>query len=242
MPPSSVPSSAAPPGRCRLVVLDFDGTLADSFGWFCGVLDGVADRYGFRRVAPEETEALRGLSAAAIMRRLDVPLWKLPLISRHMHALMARDIAAIRLFPGISETLAGLAADGQAMAVLSSNSRTNVERVLGPENAGRIAHYACGASVFGKAPRLRRLLRRVGVPAAETLCVGDELRDLEAARAVGCAFGAVAWGYTRADALRAGGPDHLFGRPADIRAAAAGRAPVAAPPAAGPDPLRPYFE
>ncbi len=217
MPPSSVPSPAAPPGRYRLVVLDFDGTLADSFGWFCGVLDGVADRYGFRRVAPEETEVLRGMSAAAIMRHLEVPLWKLPLISRHMHALMAGDIAAIRLFPGVPEMLAGLAADGQALAVLSSNSRANVERVLGPAHAGHIAHYACGASVFGKAGRLRKLLRRVGVPAAETLCIGDELRDLEAARAVGCAFGAVAWGYTTAEALRAAGPDLLFERPGEIR-------------------------
>ncbi len=216
MPPSSVSSPAALPGRYRLVVLDFDGTLADSFGWFCGVLDGVADRYGFRRVAPEESEALRGMSAAAIMRYLDVPLWKLPLISRHMHALMARDIAAIRPFPGVPELLEGLATDGVTLALLSSNSRANIQRVLGPTNAGRVAHYACGASVFGKAGRLRKLLRRVGVPAAETLCIGDELRDLEAARAVGCAFGAVAWGYTTAEALRAAGPDLLFERPGDI--------------------------
>ncbi len=221
MPPRSIPTESVPPGRYRLVVLDFDGTLADSFGWFCSVLDGVADRYGFHRVSLEQTETLRGMSAAAIMRHLDVPLWKLPLISRHMHALMARDIAAIRPFPGIPEMLAGLTADGRALALLSSNSRANVERVLGPENAGRVAHYACGASVFGKAGRLRKLLRRTGVPAAETLCIGDELRDLEAARAVGCAFGAVGWGYTTADALRTAGPDFLFARPADIRAALA---------------------
>ncbi|AWN39211.1 HAD family hydrolase [Methylobacterium radiodurans] len=222
-----MPTRAAPPGRWHLVVLDFDGTLADSFDWFCGVLDGVADCYGFRRVLPEEADTLRGMSAAAIVRHLDVPLWKLPLISRHMHALMARDIAAIRPFPGVPEMLAALAADGRALAVLSSNSRANVERVLGPESAGRVAHYACGASVFGKAGRLRKLLRRAGVAAAETLCIGDELRDLEAARAVGCAFGAVGWGYTTAEALRAAGPDLLFMRPAEIRAAIASRSVIA---------------
>ena len=37
--------------RYKLVIFDFDGTLADSFPWFAGVLNGVADRYGFRRVA-----------------------------------------------------------------------------------------------------------------------------------------------------------------------------------------------
>lgn len=230
VPPSSISPVAARSGRYRLLVLDFDGTLADSFGWFCGVLDGVADRYGFRRVAPEESEALRGLSAAAVMRHLDVPLWKLPLISRHMHALMARDIAAIRPFPGVPELLQGLAADGVTLALLSSNSRANVERVLGPVSAGGVGHYACGASVFGKAGRLRKLLRRVDVPAAETLCIGDELRDLDAARAVGCAFGAVAWGYTKAEALRAAGPDFLFERPGDIRPLVGCRSGPSAPP------------
>ncbi len=47
------PGEAGP----SLVVLDFDGTLADSFAWFCSVLNGVADRYRFRRV--ELTRSMR---------------------------------------------------------------------------------------------------------------------------------------------------------------------------------------
>lgn len=203
-------------GPYRLVVLDFDGTLADSFDWFCTVLNGVADRYGFRRVHPDETEALRGLTASAIIRHLGVPRWKLPAIARHMHALAARDIDRLHLFPGVPEMLADLAAAGVVVALLSSNTRENVERVLGPENGAGIAHYACGASLFGKARRLERLLGRIGVAPAQTLCIGDELRDLEAARTVGCAFGAVSWGYTRADALAAAGPDLMFSDPAGI--------------------------
>lgn len=201
-----------------LVVLDFDGTLADSFDWFCEVLNGVADRFGFRRVHPDETEALRGLSASAIVRHLGVPRWKLPAIARHMHALAARDIDRLHLFPGVPEMLEDLAAGGVALALLSSNTQGNVERVLGAENAARIAHYACGASLFGKARRLERLVGRVGVSPAQTLCIGDELRDLEAARAVGCAFGAVSWGYTRAEALAAAGPDLIFADPDAITA------------------------
>ena len=156
----------------RLVVFDFDGTLADSFDWFCGVLNGVADRYGFRRVLPEETETLRGLPAAAIIRHLGVPRWKLPAIARHMHALAARDIDRLRLFPDVPRMLASLAAAGVGLAVLSSNTRANVERVMGPANAGLIGHYACGASLFGKARRLERLLAGAGVAPPAALCHG----------------------------------------------------------------------
>ena len=58
--------------------------------------------------------------------------------------------------------------------------------------------------------------RATGVTAAEALCIGDELRDLEAARKVGIAFGAVSWGYTAADALAAQKPAFVFKQVSDI--------------------------
>ncbi|MCJ2058482.1 HAD hydrolase-like protein [Methylobacterium sp. J-048] len=200
----------------HLVVLDFDGTLADSFDWFCSVLNGVADRYRFRRVEAHEVEALRLQGARAIVAHFGIPRWKLPFIARHMHALAARDADRIALFPGVPAMLADLAAAGVPLAILSSNREDTVRRVLGPENAARIAAYACGASLFGKGRRLRTLLARRGVAPERTLCVGDEVRDLEAARALGCPFGAVAWGYTDARAFAALGPEYLFSEPEEI--------------------------
>ena len=206
----------------RLVVLDFDGTLADSFDWFCSVLNGVAERYRFRRVEAHEVEALRLQGARAIVAHLGIPRWKLPFIARHMHALAARDAARIALFPGVPAMLSEIAAAGVPLAILSSNRADTVRRVLGPENAGCIAAYACGASLFGKAWRLRTLLARTGVAPQQALCIGDEVRDLEAARILGCPFGAVAWGYTDARALAALGPDHMFAEPAEIARLVAG--------------------
>ncbi|MCJ2054645.1 HAD hydrolase-like protein [Methylobacterium sp. J-070] len=208
----------------HLVVLDFDGTLADSFDWFCSVLNGVADRYRFRRVEAHEVEGLRLQGARAIVAHLGIPRWKLPFIARHMHALAARDAGQIALFPGVPAMLAAIAETGVTPAILSSNRADTVRRVLGPENAARIGAYACGASLFGKAQRLRGLLARRGVVPHRALCIGDEIRDLEAARAVGCPFGAVAWGYTDPQALAAQGPDYLFTEPAEIGALVAGGA------------------
>jgi phosphoglycolate phosphatase len=133
-----------------------------------------------------------------------------------MHALAARDAGNLRLFPGIGPMLDGLAETGVPLAVLSSNREDVVRRVLGPDHAGRIGAWSCGASVFGKARRLRRLIVTRRLPPERVLCVGDEIRDGEAARATGCAFGAVAWGYTDAQALAAFGPEHLFREPGDV--------------------------
>ena len=43
----------------RLIIFDFDGTLADSAAWFAGALNGVARRYGFREIDLAEMARLR---------------------------------------------------------------------------------------------------------------------------------------------------------------------------------------
>jgi len=68
--------------KYQLAIFDVDGTLADSFPWFAKVLNGVAEEFGFRGVDADEVEALRGCDAREILRRLDVPRWKLPMIAR----------------------------------------------------------------------------------------------------------------------------------------------------------------
>jgi len=45
-----------------LAIFDLDGTLVDSFPWFKRTINDVADRFGFRRVAPEELEGIRAAS------------------------------------------------------------------------------------------------------------------------------------------------------------------------------------
>jgi phosphoglycolate phosphatase len=200
----------------KLVILDLDGTLADTFPWFLSVLNGVADRYRFKRIEKHEVERLRGFSARQIIRHLGVPAWKLPLIARHMRSLSARDIDGLKLFDGIDTMLRSLSKADLVLAVVSSNSEENVRRLLGPGLAELIGHFACGASLFGKAAKLRKVLKASGVSPGEVICIGDEIRDYEAARRVGLAFGAVSWGFTSPEALQALTPEAVFPSPHGI--------------------------
>lgn len=201
--------------RYKLVIFDLDGTLADSFPWFLANVNSVADKFGFRRVGDDEIESLRHAGPRELLAHLNVPRWKLPRISRHMRQLKAQHVG-IRLFPGVDDMLQALAAKGVAMAMVSSDHETNVRRTLGPANVARIEHFACGASVFGKATKFKRVMRRAGVGARDTLAIGDEVRDLEAARKAGISFGAVAWGFANPKALVARGSDEFFAAVNDI--------------------------
>ncbi len=198
------------PTAYRLVIFDFDGTLADSAAWFSRVINGVARRYRFREVSPEDLESIRGEGPHAMLRRFGVARWKLPFIARHMRALMTRDIDQIVLFPGVDRLLAKLAEAGVVVAIVSSNAEANIRRVLGPELSAGVAYFGCGASLFGKAAKIGRLVERCGVPPTAVLAIGDEIRDIDAAEAAGVASGAVTWGYAHLLALRARRPTWVF--------------------------------
>lgn len=194
----------------RLVIFDFDGTLADSFPWFSRVINDVADHFKFKQVDASEMERLRTMDARALMRHLGVPAWKVPFIARHMRNRKSQELDQTHLFEGIDRMLRRLSDAGIALALVSSNSESNIRAILGPENADLIRFYECGASLLGKSSRFRKVLRSSGTSAHEAICIGDEIRDLEAAQKEGIGFGAVTWGYTTAEALIARSPAMVF--------------------------------
>lgn len=200
----------------QLVIFDFDGTLADSARWFHANINAVARRYRFREIQAEDVEALRGQDTASIIRHLGVPRWKLPFIAAHMRKMMARDLGEIGLFPGVPAMLAALHRSGLRLAIVSSNAPDNVRRMLGPRTAASIDHYGCGTSLFGKSAKFRLVLKQAGLAPSQAIAIGDELRDIEAARDVGIASGAVAWGYAAPSVLAARSPDVFFGSVEEI--------------------------
>ncbi len=149
--------------KYQLAIFDSDGTLADTLPWMRSIFNELAEEHGFRRVEPRAYARLRDLHGPALLRELGLPLWKLPRVVSSLRRRTANHAGHFSLFAGMGEVLHRLAAAGVQLAVVSSNSRQNVERILGIKNAKLIAYFACGASIFGKASKLRQVLRQSGV-------------------------------------------------------------------------------
>lgn len=192
-----------------LIIFDFDGTLADSVSFFRALLPELSQKFRFRLPGHEEQEAMRGHPPKEVMRALGIPGWKLPMIAVYARK-RAKAAEAFPLFEGTVELLDTLMERGIPVAVVSSNSEAVVRRALGPEISARIAAWSCGAGMFGKARHFRDVMKRLGASPERTLAVGDEIRDIDAAREVGIRCVAVSWGFAPMDALKAACPDHAF--------------------------------
>jgi phosphoglycolate phosphatase len=201
----------------RLAIFDFDGTLADSFPFFISVFNTIADRHSFKRIDPSQVDQYRHYGMRQMMQLVGLPAWKLPQASRSFMAMMRDNADAIPLFDGVSDALRHLAAQEVRLAVVSSNSAQNVHRILGPDLTRLVGRFECGMSIFGKASRIRAVLKDRGVAAEHAIYVGDQGTDAEASRKAGVAFGAVHWGYAAIEALRTAGCDDEFTTPHDLR-------------------------
>ena len=201
----------------HLAIFDFDGTLADSFPFFLSVFNTIADQHGFKRIDTAHAGQFRHYSMRRMMAHVGLPAWKLAAVSRSFMAMMKDSAHAIPLFDGVADALRHLAAQGVRLALVSSNSEHNVRQVLGPELAGLFVQFECGMSIFGKAGRIRAVVRDCGVAARDVIYVGDQGTDAEAARKAGVAFGAVHWGYAAIEALREAGCHGEFVTPDDLR-------------------------
>jgi len=202
--------------KYKMVLFDSDGTLADTLPWALAAFNQLADKHGFAPVSAADHEEFRRLPMKDVLRRAKIPLWRLPALASGVRKFMGGHLHEFSLFDGISESLQQLSRAGVVLGIVSSNSRENVRIILGPDNAALIRHFACSASIFGKASKLRAVLRASGISAEETIYIGDEVRDAEAAHKVGMAYGAVAWGYHDLETLRSHSAAEQFLKPIEI--------------------------
>jgi phosphoglycolate phosphatase len=200
----------------KLVIFDFDGTLADSFRWFVDTINQVARQFRFKQLDLKRLEEFRACSARQMMAHAELSMWKLPRVTREMRRLMTERIDEIRLFDGVETVFRRLDAAMVNIAVVTSNARENVLRVLGADNAALVKHFGCGASLFGKRGKVRAAAKIFGVSPGEVLYVGDEIRDAEMAASLGVDFAGVSWGYTRPEVLQGYSPIPVLRQMRDV--------------------------
>lgn len=205
-------------GRLETFIFDFDGTIADTMQHVFVVYNDVAARYGVPEITADEIPRLRSLGPKQAMTEYGIPFWKVPLVVQAVVSGLRERIQLLEPFGRMVDVLYQLQTSRARCYLLSSNSTENIGAFLRQHRIEVFEQLACGATLFGKATRLRRLLAQHGLSRETTAYIGDEVRDIEAARAAGLRSIAVSWGYSDRSALVSAQPDQLFDTPNDLLA------------------------
>lgn len=192
------------------ILFDFDGTLAENSFLFLDVLNALGNEFGFKPIGVEEIPELRHMSAREILtQRLGIPLWNIFKIRRLDRAQKRvwREKSPqieIHLFPGVPDLIKDIRTEGIIVGIVSSNLPEVIQSTLQSANV-EVDFVHAGSRIFNKASAIRQALKTQHVDPSRVVYVGDEIRDLEACRAVGIPMIGVGWGLNAPEALEARG-------------------------------------
>lgn len=212
-----MPDQMIPDQPGKVIIFDFDGTIADSFDVVFNISNRLANEFGYPQTALEEVHELKNLSSREILRRSKVPFFKLPFLLRRLRIEFNREIAQLQPIPGIKDALLELKQQGHHLGIVTSNSRQNVIAFLKAQAMDNLFDFIdSGLNLFGKGRIIQQILRQNRIDPATAIYVGDETRDVEAARKIGIKVIAVCWGFNSCEVLAAQKPDALILQPAEL--------------------------
>lgn len=200
----------------RVLLFDFDGTIADTRTIAHGILNDMADEFGFSPLPCGDLETARDMGTREFIRYLGISNWRVPMIARRGLQLLHERMDLVNPIAGVPEVLSSIHERGEKMGILTSNSEANVASFLKRHDLPYFHFIRTSSKLFGKAREMNRLIRSEKLVPSEVLYVGDETRDIEAARESGLRMAAVTWGYNSESALAALNPDYLLASPKDL--------------------------
>ena len=193
----------------RAVLFDFDGTLADTAPDLAAAVNRMLAEQGheplpLERLRPFASAGARGLVHAAFgVKPGDAEYTALRESFLGFYA--ERVCEQTRLFPGIAELLDELGRREVRWGIVTNKSTRFTEAIV---DALRLKPdcVACGDTTPHLKPHPASLLhaaQQLKLAAADCCYLGDDLRDMQAARAAGMRPIAVDWGYHHPES---GGP------------------------------------
>ena len=200
----------------KVIIFDFDGTLADTIDILLSITNRLSAEFGFKSATKEELAQLSNLNSWQILQYSGISIFKFPLLIRRLKAELHSEVPHIQLFPGIKEVLLELKKRGFQLGIITSNSRENVLGALERNGLQDTFTFIYSGSTFGKHKVINKWLRIENIHTEKVVYVGDEIRDIDAAKKTGIKVIAVGWGFNSPQALAAQNPNFLIKRPQEL--------------------------
>lgn len=201
----------------KIIIFDFDGTIADSRNTLVQIANRLALEFGYETVNQEELSRLSQLSSREIIEQSPVPAYKIPFLLRRVKKELNKEIADLKPFIGIAESLATLKEHGYKLGIITSNIEDNVIAFLENNNLHLFFDFIhTGTTLFGKDKIINKLIKRHKFCLDKIIYVGDETRDIEAAKKSKIKVIAVSWGFNSPKILAQYNPDFLVNHPEEL--------------------------
>lgn len=200
----------------KLLIFDFDGTLADTLLIGVNISNKLAERFKYRKLNIKELEDYRNKTAQEVLKEAKIPFFKMPFIIASFRKEYKKQSAIIQPFDNIINVLNQLN-NHYSLGILTSNSQTTVHNFLKKNKIFNLFDFIyTEAGLFNKNKRLRRIINQKKLEKSEIIFISDETRDIEASKKVGIDILAVSWGYNSKNILNKFSPNYIANNPIEL--------------------------
>ncbi|TAE55712.1 MAG: HAD family hydrolase [Nostocales cyanobacterium] len=201
----------------KVIIFDFDGTIADTVDALVNIANRLAVEFGYIQISADELKLLRNLTAREIIGYSGIPIFKIPFLVKKVKGELKNKIKDLQPISGMAETLIELEKRGYRLGIITSNSEENVIEFLKCHNLDYLFEFIhSGVTIFGKTTIINNVLRQRQIKPQSVIYVGDETRDVDAAKRANIKVVAVTWGFNSGEALTREKPDFLIHHPSDL--------------------------
>ncbi len=207
----------------RALLLDLDGTIADTLGLCFDAYRYAVAPWVERPPTDAEVEATFGPAERECLARM-VPRAHIDEAEERFHTYYEAELGtAVTIVAGIAEVIDHARSLGWKVGVFTGKGRRSAEFTL--KELGlweRVEHLVSSDDVARPKPDpegVFQAARVLNVPVARIVLAGDSPGDVQAGRAAGARTASVLWAAFRPDRLRDAGADFVCEQVADLHAA-----------------------
>ncbi len=201
----------------KLIILDFDGTLADTRGLIVKTMQQTLDVLGLEPRTDEQCAAMIGLPLKQAFTDL------LPMkdemgeqcVETYRRIFNENNaLYVIPTFPNVLETLHHFHEKGYTLTIASSRSNRSLMEFVNDMHLNDVIPYVLGAEDVARAKPhpdpVLQTLDTFGCKAEDALVVGDTWYDIEMGRRAGVRTCGVTYGNGSQEELMRAGADYLI--------------------------------
>lgn len=195
------------------IIFDFDGTIADSLGTILDYANELLIRQNLKPVTKKElrTKGVKGILTSRKISKLR--LYYYIFVARRNEI---KHIDQVQLFPDLDIQLKKLAKNNR-LGIITSSAKNAVNKIL-EEN--KLASYfdfvQSEFGLFNKHQKIKKAINWYHLDAQQTFYIGDETRDIEAAKKAGVRSIGVTWGFEGEKLIRKAKPDVVVYKPEEL--------------------------